>query len=441
MDLLKIGEFIMKLRKKNKLTQNQLASLIFVSREAVGKWERGINAPDAHSLILLSELFNVSVNEIIAGEFINDSNKERINTLALNITNKSEKKTNKKLKYIFIIVIILIILFFLTYFLYNFNSMRIFIITGENEKFSLSQSLVVISKQKSYMQIGSIINKETKDNIASGKEYKISVYYEDDEEYKLLFSSTGSEPLYINLNHQEEGNAVNLLAIIDNLYLEIEDEKQISKMKLNARLDYINNQIFSYKTHNDLDDKIEDVEPLNLEDSSKIGTEANDDWIFIEPVEYENDNKKISLSANCLERENLCRIIFTTVWKKNPHNRSYDIMGVRLSDTIFLDDNFSTFSNLGLEPLYSYNSHRGYAAIYNLLDNKINSITQTFNVEYRGSIYASYQHASKKIKIEDIKDFKFSSTGYGEVFAWENDKNQAPFDAMPGIKLILKEEK
>ncbi|MDE6292130.1 MAG: helix-turn-helix domain-containing protein, partial [Bacilli bacterium] len=52
MNLQKIGDFIMQLRKKNKLTQSQLASLIFVARETGGKWERGINAPDAHSLIL-----------------------------------------------------------------------------------------------------------------------------------------------------------------------------------------------------------------------------------------------------------------------------------------------------------------------------------------------------------------------------------------------------
>ncbi|MDE5630815.1 MAG: helix-turn-helix domain-containing protein, partial [Bacilli bacterium] len=167
MDLLKIGEFIAELRKKSKLTQSELASLIFVARETVGKWERGINAPDAHSLVLLSELFNVSVNEIIAGEFINEHNKEKINTLALNIINEKDRKNYNNKKHFNLIGVIFIIIFLLTYFLYNFNSMRVYIVTGENEKYSLSQSLVVISKQKSYIQIGSIINKETKTNIAS----------------------------------------------------------------------------------------------------------------------------------------------------------------------------------------------------------------------------------------------------------------------------------
>ncbi|MDE6141519.1 MAG: hypothetical protein K2G03_02845 [Bacilli bacterium] len=158
-------------------------------------------------------------------------------------------------------------------------------------------------------------------------------------------------------------------------------------------------------------------------------------------MEYETENKKISLSASCLERENLCQITYATTWKKYPKIKSNDIMGVRLSDTIFLDDNFQTLANNEIEPLYNYHSHRGYASIYNLSHNHITTIFQTFNVEYRGSVYATYQHATNNISLEDAKKFNFSSTGYGEVFSWENRKTQDSYDAMPGIKLILKEEK
>ena len=178
MDQQKIGEFIMLLRKKHKLTQSELGSLIFVARETIGKWERGINLPDAHSLVLLAKLFNVSINEIIAGEYINDSNAEQINTLALNVVTNNTQQKIKTRRHLFIIsIIILVIFFFLTSFLYNFNSMRVYLVTGENETYSLSRSLIVISKQKSYIQIGSIINKETNANIANQKEYKISIYY------------------------------------------------------------------------------------------------------------------------------------------------------------------------------------------------------------------------------------------------------------------------
>lgn len=442
MDLLKMGEFIMKLRKKNKLTQSQLASLVFVTRETVGKWERGINVPDSHSLVLLSELFNISVNEIIAGELINDTNKDKINTLALDIINKEDIKRDKNRKSLIVIGGVLAIVFLLAYFIYNFNSMRVFIVTGENEKYSLSRSLIVISKQKSYIQMGSIIDKETKTNIASEKEHKISVYYDNSDEEKLLFSSMGSEPLYTNLNNHENDSYKELLNMIDNLYLVIEDDNFISKIKLNARLDYINNHLFSLNLHEDKENKTEnEIAPLNQEEQNNANTKSNKNWITIGPIEYETENKKLSLSANCLEKENICQVMFNTTWKKNPQTKSYDLMGIRLSDTIFLDENIFTLANDEIEPLYKYNSHRGFGAIYNLSHNKINYITQTFNVEYRGSIYATYQHASKKLGLEDAKQFNFSSTGYGEVFSWENKKIQDTYDDMPGIKLILKEEK
>lgn len=440
MDLQKIGDFIMKLRKKNKLTQSGLASLVFVARETVGKWERGINPPDAHSLVLLAELFNVSVNEILAGEYINDSNKEKIHTLALNIISNNTKNQKKKRRHLAIIVAIIIMAFLFTYFIYNFNSMRVYIVTGENEEYCLSRSLIVISKQKSYIQIGSIINKEKKKNIASEKDYKVSVYYEDNNEDKLIFSSMGSEPLYTNLNNQEEDNYKELLPMLEHLYLVIEDESETSKIKLNTRLDYVNNHLFSFKIP---EEKIEnsDVPTTKIDETTNIKARSNKDWIVIDPVEYETESKKLSLSANCLESENSCRVIFTTTWKKPPKSQSYDIVGVRLSDTIFLDDNFSSIANDDVNPVYNYNSFRGFASIYKISNLDITSITQTFNVEYRGSVYASYQHASKKVKLEDVQNFNFSSTGYGEVFSWESNKTQISFDDMPGIKLILKEEK
>lgn len=442
MNLQKIGDFIMQLRKKNKLTQSQLASLIFVARETVGKWERGINAPDAHSLILLSELFNVSVNEIIAGEYINDTNKEKINTLALNIVSKNSQPNNKKSYYFILGSIVVAICFLFAYFIYNFNSVRIYLITGENEEFTLSRSLIVISKQKSYIQIGSIINKEKKTNIASEKNYKISVYYENGTQEKLLFSSIGSEPLYTNINNKENDNYKELLNMIDNLYLVIEDDNIFSKIKLNARLDYANNHLSSLEMPKE-SNKVtsEEITPSNLEESSDKKTRSSEKMITIEPVEYETESKKLTLSANCLESENLCHVTFTTTWKKPPKTKSYDLVGVRLSSTIFIDDNFNSLANDSIEPIYSYNSHRGFASVYKLSNNEINTITQTFDVEYRGSIYASYQHAGRKVSLKEAKKFNFSVTGNGEVFTWESRHTQGSYDDMPGIKLILKEEK
>ncbi len=57
-----IANNIIKLRKLNKLTQQDLAIKINYSDKAISKWERGDSVPDIEMLCKLSEIFNVDVN-------------------------------------------------------------------------------------------------------------------------------------------------------------------------------------------------------------------------------------------------------------------------------------------------------------------------------------------------------------------------------------------
>ena len=62
------GKFISELRKEKELTQKELAEKINVSDKAVSRWETGKGYPDVTSLVSLSEYFDVSVNELLAGK-------------------------------------------------------------------------------------------------------------------------------------------------------------------------------------------------------------------------------------------------------------------------------------------------------------------------------------------------------------------------------------
>ena len=53
------------LRKKKGLSQEELASRLNVSRQTVSKWEVGESAPDMENLVALSELFDVSLDELV----------------------------------------------------------------------------------------------------------------------------------------------------------------------------------------------------------------------------------------------------------------------------------------------------------------------------------------------------------------------------------------
>jgi len=63
-----IEERIQELRKGKGLSQEQLADVLNVSRQAVSKWEGGQSLPEIEKLISMSELFGVTIDYILKGE-------------------------------------------------------------------------------------------------------------------------------------------------------------------------------------------------------------------------------------------------------------------------------------------------------------------------------------------------------------------------------------
>ncbi len=58
-------EIIFELRTKNGLSQDELAEKVFVTRQAVSRWENGDTVPNTETLKLLSKLFDVSINTLL----------------------------------------------------------------------------------------------------------------------------------------------------------------------------------------------------------------------------------------------------------------------------------------------------------------------------------------------------------------------------------------
>ena len=61
-----IANRLYEMRKKNNFSQEELAEKIGVSRQAVSKWERAEASPDTDNLILLSKLYNISMDELLS---------------------------------------------------------------------------------------------------------------------------------------------------------------------------------------------------------------------------------------------------------------------------------------------------------------------------------------------------------------------------------------
>ena len=63
----KVGSRISSLRKERNMSQEELATLVNVSRQTISKWETGDSLPDVYNAVALANLFHVSLDSLILG--------------------------------------------------------------------------------------------------------------------------------------------------------------------------------------------------------------------------------------------------------------------------------------------------------------------------------------------------------------------------------------
>lgn len=104
MDQIKIGKFISECRKKENLTQSQLAEKLSVSDRAVSKWENGRSMPDTSIMLDLCNILNISVNDLLCGERVTMENKNEKLEQTLLETVKQKQDADKRLLAVEIVV-------------------------------------------------------------------------------------------------------------------------------------------------------------------------------------------------------------------------------------------------------------------------------------------------------------------------------------------------
>lgn len=242
----KIGDFLTDLRKQRKLTQQEVADKLFVSREAVSKWERGLCLPDYQSMLLLCKLYNISTNELFIGEFENEENRELLNEAPIkemiNLKNKNKVVIHK---FIFLIIILLLS-FFIYYFVNNYKSIKVYVIAGEGKYFDISQGMLITSPSKTYLQLGEIINNE-----GSSEDIKsITLYYKDDNKKEILLEDNDTKQLAINVS-TDFINKKSINKVLKKLYIDIETETIKETIKLDFKINFENALITSEENNND----------------------------------------------------------------------------------------------------------------------------------------------------------------------------------------------
>lgn len=65
MIILNFGENLKRLRKERNLSQEQLSEMLNVSRQAISKWESNKTYPDIENLMLLRNIFNITLDDLL----------------------------------------------------------------------------------------------------------------------------------------------------------------------------------------------------------------------------------------------------------------------------------------------------------------------------------------------------------------------------------------
>lgn len=257
-DSIKVGQFIQEERKKKKLTQDELADMLYISRAAISKWERGLSLPDYASMINLCKIFNLTSNELLAGERLKKENEKEINDLPINILKREKKKIKKIFLIFFIIIILLILLFFSLYFFNTYKKVEVYSLYGADENFKINNSNAFITNDETYINLG---------NIETDKEItKLTLYYlkEDNTKKEMITNScqrsSNCSPSSFcgSLTQIRGGDAEyftyeDILLVKENLYVDItyydnreDKEAKNATIKLDFSKMYTNNNLFFF---------------------------------------------------------------------------------------------------------------------------------------------------------------------------------------------------
>ena len=262
MDTNKFSKFIKELRLERGLSQEQLAEKLFVHRTTVNKWENEDIIPLNDKLISIANFFDVSIDELLNGK----RNEKNVDTTVTNntlITLIKSKSRNKKIIFFLAIgFLVILVNFLLYYFISTYNSVKVYMLYGENDSIRTRDGLVFICKEKVYFRPGNFYDED--DNLIDVD--LIRLYYFDEKDNEVILLTGGAKTLIIELEQSQE-TFMNLLNKNKDLYLDVCYNKSCTKIKLNYFNDFKNN----------------DIMVNNLKDESVIrvstGTKTKDDLI------------------------------------------------------------------------------------------------------------------------------------------------------------------
>lgn len=332
MDGEKIGKFIRKLREKKGWTQDELAEKLYIRRQSISKWEIGKTCPDSENFKILSEIFNVSIDELISGEYISKQDaiakSEELKIKILDASNAIKNKNILLRRIIAALVLILIFSFVFYYFVMTYNQFKIYYITGLSDGISISDGYIFETNEKIFFQLGNV-------NINEEEILSTTVYYLNNGEEVIIYYSDKYNNDYIqdNKNYPEYFHT-KVNDLIDNMYVKLKTKEKEYNIKLDYRLDYINNKLFfksiKNKTSKKLDSNLTSSEYqqlYNLLSENNINDFSFNDNLYQYEISFIKKLNKIEVYV--FNKEDISFCIYSYSFEKDElyeksSNDSYD---------------------------------------------------------------------------------------------------------------------
>lgn len=231
MDQEKISKFIKEIRKKNNLTQKEFADKYGVTFQAVSKWENARGIPEISILKQICKDFNITLDEILDGEY-------------------SKKEKKKRITILLVLIFIVCLIVVGTLLLLNKNdneSFKFKTLTSSCSNFNISGN-ISYNTQKSAIYISNI-------NYCGGDDNT-----EYDEIECILYEETKNEKIEISSYTYDKNEKITLEEFLKDVTFIIDNYDKVCR-------DYSNNTL-NLVIKAKLDNKTVNYEiPLSINDS------------------------------------------------------------------------------------------------------------------------------------------------------------------------------
>lgn len=258
----KIGDILLNVRQKAKISQDLLSQKLHISRQCISNWENNYNVPDLEMLKEICKILNISYKKIIK-------------------KHPAYRTSNQKPPKIIIFLLFLILLFIIIFCLMiKFRTKVAFyeVKIAKNDNVSLTNAYFLKTNNNIYFNLGIISFLSSTENI---EDYQVKLYLKTKDKIRLIINCNYEDFIIINEKNgygEYFDNDFGSNALFLDL-ISLDDSTKIYSFKLKLEEKFKNDKVFNFKQSKIVSDKTNDLlnhKLISTTELKKQGYEYND---------------------------------------------------------------------------------------------------------------------------------------------------------------------